>query len=45
MGTISREQGLAILTGAQDRLDQALRQGQARYEEALDRLKALVEAG
>jgi PAS domain S-box-containing protein len=38
MGTISREQGLAILVGAQDRLDQALRQGQARYEEALDRL-------
>jgi PAS domain S-box-containing protein len=42
MGVISREQGLTILTAAQDRLEQALAQGQHRYDEALDRLPAGV---
>lgn len=37
MGAISRDQAVSILTGVQDRLDEAYRQGPARYREAFDR--------
>jgi PAS domain S-box-containing protein len=37
MAPLSREQALAILTGVQDRLDEAHKQGRARYEDAFER--------
>ena len=37
MGSLSRDQALPILTGVQDRLDEALRQGAAAYQAAFDR--------
>jgi PAS domain S-box-containing protein len=37
MGSLSRDQALAILTGVQDRLDEAHKQGRAKYEDAFER--------
>jgi PAS domain S-box-containing protein len=37
MAAISRDQALAILTGVQDRLDQALEKGPSQYDEAFER--------
>ena len=37
MGAITRDQAVFLLTGVQDRLDEASRQGPARYREAFDR--------
>jgi PAS domain S-box-containing protein len=37
MGAMTRDQAVSILTGVQDRLDEAQRQGVARYREAFDR--------
>lgn len=37
MGAITKDQAVSILTGVQDRLDEAQRQGVARYREAFDR--------
>lgn len=42
MAGIPKDQALALLTGLQDRLDAALREGPARYREVLDSAPAGV---
>jgi PAS domain S-box-containing protein len=37
MAPISRDQALAILSGVQDRLDEALKQGRKHYDDAFER--------